>query len=413
MRTAIFTSLLCSVVAAWAAEPGNVSGFRGPHRNAIYPAENLLRTWPAEGPKLLWEAKVASGWTAPSVAGGLVYFVGKVGEEGHLQAFSLDGKPVFDVVYGPEKPKEVPRATPAVGDGRLFYQSNLAILYCLDAKTGAKLWSADLNQYGDASVPTGGVSASPLLYRDVVIVAMRSVSDDVPSFIAFNVKTGKLAWKGSLGPCPEAGKGWSNFHQTPILVDTGKARLAVNGYWRGVGAVNADTGEKAWVELIGGKGSRRDKIQPVFNEGYLFLAGTLMQKLQPGGTFKTLWEGLIKVPEYNVSYSHTIIKDRRLIAFTPPALKCLDAETGQLINSIPCGAQGSIIMADDMIILFDNRPKVALITVGKDGLTEVASFTPPIGKGRNDNFCHPAIADGRLILRKFDRVVAYDLRAVT
>jgi hypothetical protein len=64
-----------------------------------------------------------------------------------------------------------------------------------------------------------------------------------------------------------------------------------------------------------------------------------------------------------------------------------------------------------MVILFDNRPKVALITVGKDGLTEVSSFKPPIGGGRNDNFCHPAVAEGRLILRKFDRVVVYDLRA--
>jgi outer membrane protein assembly factor BamB len=184
----------------------------------------------------------------------------------------------------------------------------------------------------------------------------------------------------------------------------------VNAYFRGIGAVNADTGTKVWT-IPFGKGSKLGAVQSVFNEGHLFLGGALMQKLQPDGTFKTLWESPARQPEYNVSYSHTVIKDGRLITFTPPALKCLDAETGKLINSVPCGGQGSVIMADGMAILFDNRPKVALITVGKDGLTEVSSFKPPIGGGRNDNFCHPAVAEGRLILRKFERVVVYDLRA--
>jgi hypothetical protein len=412
------TFLLCAVPVIPAAEPArdatNVSGFRGPERNGIYPAKNLLQSWPAEGPEPVSQFRVASGWTAPSFAGGLIYFAGKTGEEGRLQAFTFDGKEVLNVVYGPEKARELPRATPAVGEGRIYYQSNLGILYCLDAKTGAKQWSADLNEYGDTSTLTGGVSASPLIHGGLVIVAARGKTNDDPSFVAFDGRTGKLAWKGNLGPCPEPGKTWSNFHQSPVLVDTGKNRLAVCGYFRCVGAVNADTGEKAWTLLLNDpaqKGLSRDKIQPVFNEGYLFLAGTAMQELQPDGSFKTLWEGLVKVPEYNVSYSHTIIRNGLLIAFNPPAVKCLEAKTGKLLGSVPCGAQGSIVMADDMVILFDNRPRVALISASRDGLKEVSSFKPPFGGGRNDNFCHPAVADGRLILRKFERVAVYDLRS--
>lgn len=54
MGTAI-VGLVCLACAGSAVEPSNVSGFRGPDRNGIYPAGHLLRIWPAEGPKLLWE----------------------------------------------------------------------------------------------------------------------------------------------------------------------------------------------------------------------------------------------------------------------------------------------------------------------------------------------------------------------
>lgn len=186
--------------------------------------------------------------------------------------------------------------------------------------------------------------------------------------------------------------------------------MAINGYHRCVGAVNADTGEKVWNHLLNNPAWKLGRNQPLFNEGYLFLGGTLMQKLQADGSFQDLWHGKIRVPEYNVSYSHTILKDGRLIAFVSPSLICLDAETGTVINTIPCGQQGSIVMADNKVILFGNRPQVALIAVLQEGLKQVSSFKPPIGGGRNSNFTHPAVADGRLILRHLERVTVYDLR---
>jgi outer membrane protein assembly factor BamB len=411
MKWMISLVLCCVCLTGHGQEASMASGYRGPHRTGIFPGSDLLSSWPEGGPPKLWEADVGTGWAAPSVANGVVYFVGVTKtNQGQVHAFSLDGKELFRSEYGPEKPGQAPRTTPTIADGRLFYESNLGILHCLDAKTGATLWTANINDLGDTSAVVDGVSGSPLVYRGMAIVSSRCKTNDDPSLVAFDVKTGKLAWKGNFGICPESGKTWSSDHQSPILVDTGKTRLAINGYFRCVGAVNADTGEKVWNLLLNDPSRKLGRNQPLFNEGYLFLGGTLMQKLQPDGSFQDLWHGKIRVPEYNVSYSHTIIRDGRLIAFVPPSLTCLDAATGAVINSLPCGAQGSIVMADDKVILFDNRPLVSLIAVSKDGLKEISSFKPPIGAGRNDNFTHPAVADGRLILRKLNRVVVYDLR---
>jgi hypothetical protein len=95
----------------------------------------------------------------------------------------------------------------------------------------------------------------------------------------------------------------------------------------------------------------------------------------------------------------------------PPALKMFDAETGEQVSSAPCGRQGSMCMADGMIYMFDNRPQVTLVEFSRDALREVSSFRPPIGAGNNDTFTHLVVAEGRLFLRKFENVVAYDLRA--
>ena len=64
---------MATVAAEVSAQPSeNSGGFRGPLRNGIYPAKGLLKKWPAEGPRLLWEAQVGKGWTSASVAGSVL-----------------------------------------------------------------------------------------------------------------------------------------------------------------------------------------------------------------------------------------------------------------------------------------------------------------------------------------------------
>ena len=44
--------------------------WRGPERNGIYPATGLLKTWPAEGPKMLWSYEgLGKGFSSVIVVG--------------------------------------------------------------------------------------------------------------------------------------------------------------------------------------------------------------------------------------------------------------------------------------------------------------------------------------------------------
>jgi outer membrane protein assembly factor BamB len=434
MSVAVLVTLGLSM-ATVAAEvspqpPENSGGFRGPLRNGIYPAKGLLKKWPAEGPRLLWEAQVGKGWTSASVADGRVFFCGGEGDDGVMRALDLDGKELWRTVYGPDKE---PRATPTVAAGVVYYESVAAVLYALEAATGKVKWSFDAKTLGDTLAKAGGKSGSPLVMGDLVIFALRSPGgeadggQDVPSFAAVNRHTGKLAWKGHLGPCPVKGKGWSSCNSSPIPLRVGGIDVAVCQFYRCAAAVRADNGERFWMELNNApglpKGTSRGMAQATANEGFLFVFGTRMLQVGDDGSLKELWEGKIRVLEYNISYSHTIIKDGRLIAFTPAGavnptgpgtLRMLDARTGEELASLACAAKGALAWADGLIYLLDNRPGMVLIEATKDSLREVSSFKPPFGKYGTGAyfqlFTPPVVAEGRLFLRDQSRVLVYDLR---
>ncbi|MEI7831947.1 MAG: PQQ-binding-like beta-propeller repeat protein, partial [bacterium] len=65
----------------------NSGGYRGPDRNGIFPAQNLLKQWPEGGPKLLWSAQVGDGYSGVCVADGLVYCCALKGKDGVARAF--------------------------------------------------------------------------------------------------------------------------------------------------------------------------------------------------------------------------------------------------------------------------------------------------------------------------------------
>src|SRR5437773_7006102 len=84
-----------SLVAAAADWPQ----WRGPQRNGISQETGLLKEWPKDGPKLLWQRKdIGFGYSTPAVVGGRLYLLAnKGGDKGTDNEFILalavaDGK---------------------------------------------------------------------------------------------------------------------------------------------------------------------------------------------------------------------------------------------------------------------------------------------------------------------------------
>ena len=74
--------------------------WRGPQRNGISQETGLLKEWPKEGPKLLWQVdKLGSGYSTPAVAGDRLYLLGNEGLENEfVQGAWLPSQASLDVL---------------------------------------------------------------------------------------------------------------------------------------------------------------------------------------------------------------------------------------------------------------------------------------------------------------------------
>ena len=97
--------------------------WRGPQRDGISQESGLLKQWPAEGPKLLWQVNdIGDGYSTPSVVGTRIYLMSNRGMENEfVQALSTeDGKPIWTTRVGnvgnpnQEPPYPKARSTPTV-----------------------------------------------------------------------------------------------------------------------------------------------------------------------------------------------------------------------------------------------------------------------------------------------------------
>src|SRR4051794_10440993 len=77
--------------------------FRGPRRDGVSKETNLLKTWPKEGPKLLWSVKNAGlGFSSFAVVGDVVYTLGTREDDEVVIAYdAAKGAEVWTAKIGP------------------------------------------------------------------------------------------------------------------------------------------------------------------------------------------------------------------------------------------------------------------------------------------------------------------------
>ncbi len=108
----------------------------------------------------------------------------------------------------------------AYADGKIFLHQADTTLVALDAKTGAKIWSV---MDGEAGKGQSGTDA-PFVYKDKVLIGVSGGEFGVRGWVsAYNIKDGKLAWRGySEGPdCRHADRSG----QDDVARQAGRAQL--------------------------------------------------------------------------------------------------------------------------------------------------------------------------------------------
>ena len=175
-------------------EHNTFSQWRGKNRDGIYHENGLLTEWPTDGPQLLWHIEgLGDGYSSPAIANGKIYVTGIDGDNLILFVFDLNGKFLNRTVVGIEWDRSYPgtRSTVTVSDGKLYIFSSVGHLYCLNEKTLELVWKKDVLTDFDGRNLRWGMTESPLVIGDKVII---TPGGRVNNVVALNKKTGELIW---------------------------------------------------------------------------------------------------------------------------------------------------------------------------------------------------------------------------
>src|SRR4029079_3284534 len=124
--------------------------FLGPKDDCSSAEKGLLKKWPKEGPKKLWEVEKGAGYACPVIVGKwCVIFHSRDGKEiiEGLDAETGERKWRFDY-EAPYEPQfgagEGPRSSPVIAGDRVYISGIAGHLHCLELATGKVVWKHNL-----------------------------------------------------------------------------------------------------------------------------------------------------------------------------------------------------------------------------------------------------------------------------
>lgn len=394
---------------------GQQSGWRGPGRTGIYNETGLLKVWPSSGPALIWEATgIGMGYSSATVTNDALYITGIRGDKDVLTAFTPDGKKKWDVEYGTmSKVQSSPesRCTPTFYNGKIYVVSGSGVLSCVST-SGKILWSVDFYTKYKSVVPRFGISESPLVVDNKVIV---TPGGDIAAMAAFNVENGNVVWE--TASLKEGGQ-----YVNPLLVEAKGQKIIVTHTPTYLIGVNASDGKILWkfnmLSVNAEQGRGRNFIHtPIYRDGFIFAAngygqtGAKVKINFDGKDPELVWKnpdinphvgGMVLIGNYIYSSTHDNNSMGRWI--------CVDWTTGKTMWITEWNNKGSVISAEGLLYIYEEKNgNVALVRPNSEKLDIISSFK--VTKGTGPYWAHPVIDKGRLFLRHGDYLAVYNIKA--
>jgi len=442
----------CAFAADWPQ-------YYGPNRDGTSTEKGLLRSWPKEGPKVLWTAPVGVGFGGPAVSAGKVYMLDrdeKVGD--NLRCFDLSsGKELWNFAYDAPGVFTWPgsRTSPTVDGNNVYTCGPTGELYCISTNTHKPVWHTNIwtdfggggnappvigippgmrgvppsvaGGQGDrrgapggppggqpgAAAPGGGqlplfaIAQNPLIYRNLLIVASQTPQAGV---VAFDKLTGELKWKTA------ALSGNAGYVSPSIVKIGGEDQLVMSTASRGMGR-NASAGSVNGIDPLSGKilwtYSNWRCAFPVphavdASEGRVlitggYLAGATMLKVQKKE------DGSYGITELfkNIDFgSHTqppiLYKDHFYAQYTinerSDGMVCMSME-GQVkwkTGEEPDFVRGGAILVDGLLLSTDGNKMLYLIEPDPSGFKPLARAEL---MEEGTNWAPLPLADGKLLIR--------------
>jgi outer membrane protein assembly factor BamB len=421
--------------------------FLGPKANGTSAEKGLIDSFPENGPPLLWDKDVGSGYSAPSARGGKLVLHHRLKDEEIVEAFNAaDGKSLWRYAYpsafvDPYRYSNGPRCTPLLTEDRCYTFGAEGKLICLELATGKLVWQRDTQKDWEVPEAFFGVGSTPILEGNLLIVMVGGQPNS--GVVALDAATGKTVWE-SVGEKNWEGQpmiGWPGertvdwkrirhdkqaSYATPVAATVNGERQIFCLMRQGLvslnptnGAVNFSYWFRAQVD------ESVNAANPVVVDNHVFISsayyriGSVLLKILPGNrAVEPVWRSTA----LEVHWTTPIYHDGYLYAFSgrnePDArFRCVEYKTGRIMwdrdeRWRPYGdtpktyGRGSAIMADGKLIILGEAGLLGLFRLNHESPEEIARYQVP--QLKHPCWAAPVLSEGRIFLRSEKKLVCFD-----
>jgi len=414
LRIASIVSL--ALLTAAAGAQSSWPQYAGPSYTRTTGGRIGLKSWPADGPPVVWKVATKRGFSSFSVANGKAFTL--VTRDRREACVALDvangdelwATPFEHVKYQPggdsgtsdNNGGDGPRSTPSYDNGRVYVFDARLVLHCLSATDGKQQWKIDLvADYSGRNISWQN-AASPLIVGDAIFIAGGGKGE---SLLAVDKNTGKVLWKAHDERIT---------HATPVYAEIHSVPQVIYFLQSGLVSVKPDDGTILWRIEYPFKVSTA--ASPVVDgdivycsAGYGVGAGAFrIKKTSDGFESELLWRKRNRLMNH---WSTPVVKDGYLFGmfsfkkFGKGPMQCVDIRTGEGKWSKPGFGPGNCILVGDDLVALSDKGEVVLVEPKPDGYHEIARHDVLRGKC----WSSPAFADGQVFVRSTVEAARVDL----
>ena len=379
--------------------------YLGPNRNAIYPDKALTKTWPDDGPKVVWRKKdIGEGLCGLVVSGEKAILFHEIARQDVIECIKAKtGRSIWSNQYPTSFSDSLgsgggPRATPAIIENKVYTMGAQGMVVCTDMTSGKTIWQVDAQKKFRAPNGFFGMACSPLIEGNALLLNIGG--ENGMGIVALNKINGKLLWK-TLND--EAS------YSSPVMATLQGKRRAVFFTRSGLAVINPIDGnidyQQHWRSRIHASVNAAAPlvvadqifITSSYNTGALVIKSTKER-------YKKIWSNDTSLSSQYASVMH---KDGFLYgthgrADIPPtpALRCIELATGKIRWSEDRFGDCQMILCGDRLAALMENGELVLGQVSPKGWKEI-SRAQVVG---SDARRQPALADGRLYVRSKNQI---------
>lgn len=384
--------------------------FTGPHGDFTADARGLAESWPADGPRKLWNRDLGSGYSAIVLDDQRLYTMYRDGEDEVVIALDpKDGRTVWEHRYpapvvGDEYVREFglgPNATPLLIGDRIVTVGFTGTMVCLERETGKKLWSHELWKDLKGTFLKFGYSSSPIEYKGKIIVLLGARGAGI---VCMDPKDGSIVWGDT---------DYENSYGTPTIITVDGQDQLVAPMATEIVGIDPASGEPLWsvphanqwkqnicVPVFG-----KDNVLFVSAEGEAGSKGLKLTRKDGKTTVEEVWAS----KKMNIHFGNAIRVDDCVYAVTggrAAFFSALDVKSGELLWKERGFAKGTCVYADGKFIVLDEDGKLALAKATREGL-RVLSSAQVLDKVA---WTVPTLSGTTLYVRDKKKIMALDLK---